>query len=511
MRESHSAAKSSALHPESASHKLTNLLLNLACLAGVAFIVTYLAVALLRLRYPYELEWMEGGAVDHVLRILHGQLLYVKPSLEFIPYIYTPLYYYLSALVSLVTGVGFFPLRLVSLLACLGTLALIFTWIRNESGGWRLGLVAAGLFAATYHSCGDWFDIARGDSLFIFLLIFGAFWLRFARTPRTLLLAAVLIWLAFLAKQTTLFIAVPLIVYSVFVDRRKSLYFTGPFVALTALSVWILDLIHDGWFSYYIFRLPAHHKIDPEFYLGFWRTDILVQVPVILLLAVALIVLAWFKRDRKLTAFYFFLCAGGVAASWSSRLHTGGYNNVLMPAFLVLCLTSGALLTTILGKSFREQSSSWRNWRILVLAAVIFQFGLLAYNPSEQVPTQWENDAGAEVLKALAAVPGDLYMPYHGYFPSEIGKHMYAHQMAIKDVARGDSAMARELTREMTDAFTSRRFGLVVIDYPWESASLQRNYEVYSGMPQAVLSFQPVTGYQTRPLFWYVPRKDTVK
>jgi 4-amino-4-deoxy-L-arabinose transferase-like glycosyltransferase len=57
--------------------------------------------------------------VDHVLRVLSGQKLYVQPSLEFVPFIYPPLFVYLSAMVSMVTGVGFEPLRLVSFVSSL--------------------------------------------------------------------------------------------------------------------------------------------------------------------------------------------------------------------------------------------------------------------------------------------------------------------------------------------------------------------------------------------------------
>ncbi len=511
MRKSPSADRSIKLNRTLTLVTLQRVALNLAWVAGTAYVLMYLVVAMLRLRYPYELEWMEGGAVDHVTRILHGQLLYVRPSLEFIPYIYTPLYYYLSALVALVTGIGFLPLRLVSLGASLGIFAVIFRWTRNENGSWKHGLIAAGLFAATYDISGSWFDIARGDSLFIFFLVSAASRLRFAQTGRGLLLSGVLLWLAFLSKQTTLFVAAPLILYSVYAYRKKSVYFLAPFVALTGLIIWVLDRIHDGWFSYYIFNLPAHHKIDPRFYAGFWTNDIIRQVPILLILAVALVTLFWTGRERNGFWFYFLLCMGGVAASWSSRLHTGGYNNVLMPVYLVLCVTAAARLGNFTGESASRKSAAARKWSWLVMTGVISQFGLLWYNPAAQVPTKWEEDAGDALIKTLGSVQGDLYMPYHGYLPSLVGKQTYAHQMAVKDVARGDPAMAQELTQKMTEAFTTRRFSLVVLDLPWESASLQRNYQNYAGMPQAALSFLPVTGYQTRPLFWYVPRTDSLR
>ena len=92
-------------------------------------IAVYLYVALRQLGYPYELEWMEGGSVEIVGRVLHGQALYVAPSLHYVPYTYPPLYFWVSALVAKMTGLSFLPLRLVSFVSSLGCL-------RPACSGW---------------------------------------------------------------------------------------------------------------------------------------------------------------------------------------------------------------------------------------------------------------------------------------------------------------------------------------------------------------------------------------
>ncbi len=42
-------------------------------IAALLYPVTYVVVALLRLSYPFELEWLEGLALEHVGRIVAGQ------------------------------------------------------------------------------------------------------------------------------------------------------------------------------------------------------------------------------------------------------------------------------------------------------------------------------------------------------------------------------------------------------------------------------------------------------
>jgi hypothetical protein len=49
-------------------------------------------VFLSRLSYPLDLEWMEGGILTHALRLARGQPLYAEPSVDFVSFLYTPLY-----------------------------------------------------------------------------------------------------------------------------------------------------------------------------------------------------------------------------------------------------------------------------------------------------------------------------------------------------------------------------------------------------------------------------------
>jgi hypothetical protein len=117
-------------------------------LVAALYLAAYVGVGLARIGYPYELEWFEGTSVDLVRRILAGQSIYVRPSIDFIPHIYTPLYFHVSAELAKWTGVGFFPLRLVSFVSSIGCFALLFALARRESGSAACGLFAAGFFAA---------------------------------------------------------------------------------------------------------------------------------------------------------------------------------------------------------------------------------------------------------------------------------------------------------------------------------------------------------------------------
>ncbi|MBW1865371.1 MAG: glycosyltransferase family 39 protein, partial [Deltaproteobacteria bacterium] len=231
-------------------------------ICAIAYLLLYVAVAGRRISYPYDLEWMEGGSVDHVIRLLSGQRIYVEPSLEFIPFVYTPLFFYVGAVFSRLIGVGFLSLRLISFLASLGCLAILFEFVRRETGSVYYGLLSAGLFAATYRIGGAWFDIARVDSLFLLFLLLSVYLLRFCETTLGLLLSGVLMSLSILTKQPALIVSAAMAVYCViYLPRWKKLVF--PSVVLLALvaSTLVLNRISSGWYIYYVFRLPFQHPV----------------------------------------------------------------------------------------------------------------------------------------------------------------------------------------------------------------------------------------------------------
>ena len=174
------------------------------------YLAVYCMVGALRMPFPGALEWLESNTYYQMLRVLAGQSLYVEPSLEYVPAIYPPLYFYVAALLARITGPGFLALRLVSFLSSLGSMALIGYIVYRESYRRIAGLWAAGLFAATYYVTATYFDAARVDPLFLFLSLCAVTVVRFAPGMAGCMLAAVLLAGATLTKQTALILCLPL-------------------------------------------------------------------------------------------------------------------------------------------------------------------------------------------------------------------------------------------------------------------------------------------------------------
>src|SRR5262249_60052570 len=130
-------------------------------------------------------------------------------------------------------GLGFFALRLVSFLAALGCLAALFVIARRETGSALGGLLAAGLFAATYRLSGAWLDIARVDSLFLFLLL-TAIALAQGGDEAEQIAGGVCLALAFIAKQSAIAALPVMLVWLLPARRRPAFVITAVGAALLA-------------------------------------------------------------------------------------------------------------------------------------------------------------------------------------------------------------------------------------------------------------------------------------
>src|ERR1019366_5947973 len=178
---------------------------------ALALIGFFLYAVAGRIGYPYPLEWLEPATSDTVARILRGLPIYCAPSYEFVASMKTPLYDYVVASVSSIFGTDRVAGRLVSVLSTGGVCFLLWRFIHREgaSGIWALFGVA--LFLATYNISRQWYDIARLDTLFLFVLVAAAYALRFWRGAAGAAGAGVLLAAAYFTKQTVLLVAIPLL------------------------------------------------------------------------------------------------------------------------------------------------------------------------------------------------------------------------------------------------------------------------------------------------------------
>lgn len=468
----------------------------LVAAAGL-FLAAFVAIALARIDYPFQLEWQEGGMLEHARRWTEGKPIYAAPTLEFVAFPYPPLYHALGALLVALFGPELAVLRGLSLAGALASFAALYAIGRSGSGSRAGGVLAAGLFAACYRFAGAWLDVARVDSLCLAFALWGVFALLRGSGPRAAALAGLLVALASLAKQSALPVGAGLAVAAFARDRRQGLAFLAGFLGPLVAGSVALDLASGGWYRWYVFELLASHPLHPPMLAGYW-----VELG---RLAIAFALgLAPLARPLRGGGALLGAVLGLLAAGWLGRAHIGGYDNTLLPA----CAAAAAVFGTALGRRLALPGRG----ASLAAAAGFVQLALLVYDPRAQLPTDADRRAGERVVAELAAFEGEVLVPGHGYLARAAGKRAFAHDMAIRDVLRGPRRPEiGAFVAELEQALAERRFAAVVLDdRVWEEElpALGRSYRLARHLfgPGSEGVFVPVTGALARPDLVYLPR-----
>lgn len=505
-----------AVHePADAVPLLARLLRFVVAGAVTAPIVGYAWVAAHRLGYPYELDWMEGGSVALAARAAAGHSLYVAPSLAYVGWTYPPLYYWVAAAISKVAGVGFFALRLLSLTASVAAMATLGAIVWRETRDRVAGLVAAGLFAATFVISGAWFDTGRVDSLFLALTLLTLAWGRCARSVRGGMGLGALAFLAFFTKQTALVAVLPTLLYLGASRARVGIPALLTLLGLAVVSTAGLDAASHGWYRYYVFSELSGQSWAQQVWASFWENDIWRrQWPLVGLVTAGGAMLWWEARGRvswrSPAAYHVVAAAGLILSAWLSRLHTGGFLNVLMPAYAAVALLGGLVFGAVARRAHDRRRGGWRSWAgALVALALLAQVALLAYRPGTETPTAAQRATGATLIAHLRSLPGPAIILRHPWYATLAGKgNSAAQEEAIHDVLRSSAARgARVLRASLAGALDAEQVQAVVLDYAGDGSLLGPEFRREFRLQRAPITrarLYPLTDLRTAPVLVYL-------
>jgi len=477
-----------------------------------------------RIGYPYDLEWMEGGMLHHALRIRSGEGIYVPPSIDFIPYLYTPLYPALLAMLGGVFGITYQLGRAISVLSLIGIAVVSAFQIGNwrhkhpDLGAVSVGIVLAlGLFAAAYPATDGWYDLVRADTLFLFMITSAIAALPgWARAGAGLdgharaAAGGVLLALAFFCKQTGIFyVALGGGVVAVYGWRRLPAYVGGAGVVGLGFT-WLLNSRTDGWFWTYVSKIHRAHDFNMDrFWRSFgnilWRPELNgtkwaplgAAISIIVVGTLVLLGVTW-RRHRQFprqarpfalwTATYVVSTVVG-AIGWGTEF---AHFNAYMPAFLHGALAAGAAVPAVTACA-RLLAEERPHAEALVTGAGLFAAGVLSYaclnaswwwRPLTFSPTAEDIAAGDRLIARLKQTEGEVWMPSHPWYLHLAGKTPRAHRMGILDVTWRQDRVVEGL-----DAALSRRaFSAVFLDEPdvhnREVPGIARSYRPVFKLPR---------------------------
>lgn len=474
------------------------------------FLFAYLWIVMERINYPFDLEWMEGGSALHVQRILDKKPLYAKPSVDFTPYIYTPLYYYLSSMVSRMIGNGYASLRIISFFSSIGCFILIFLISYRKTKSYYFSFLAPCMFAATYPLSGSWFDLARVDMLFLFLLL-GSIYTYESKNPVLRSFASpLLMFLSFFAKQTAMIGAVVFSINSLILRKRyERIFFPLIFFGLLIFSTIAMNIISDGWYSYYVFKLPRYHGIVKSMiFKGFWIENIIRYLGI----AFYFCMVSFLKRktnehepERYFNDVSIF---GGLAlTSWFAMMHAGSYMNAFMPIYTVIAIyfCIGVWMAI-------KRFGGIITIRLFLFMAIFFQFLNLSYEKERYVPKMEDREYGEKIINVISRIRGEVYCPDHPWYLAMAGKEPQAPTMAVIDVLRSAEfrSARKDLEEEIKRAIENGKYTALLMDFPQPILPVSRFEKKYKLINNNLVLhyFEPVTGWKRKPRYLYERRSS---
>ena len=416
-----------------------NLFKGLVIVLSITFIALDLFIIFSRLFYPYQLEWMEGAGLVQVSRMLAGQALYVPPSIDFVPLIYPPLFFYASALIAKIIGLSFGALRLVSFLSSVLCVIIIYLAVKERTNSKFAALLSAGVFASAFMLTGQWFDIARTDMLAAALSMLGIYLAREQVENKNIrvLFSGLVFALAFLSKQSALIVALAAILYYFLFNWRRAIALTLSFGLSLTILYGIFWLNSAGWINYYLFTIPTAHAFD--FSIGRIVSVLIDQfesIPLFLIAGLLPIIISLRKIfNDKLYRYYIVMAFALITTGIIGRLNAFSGPNVYVPSYLGVALLAGLEAGWLIELSNQNKIHPALILLEWILLAAQFAFLVPPYFQTKTIPTQQDRAAGDALVAKIKSYGGDVLLLDNNYLALYANKTPYFNEMPMSEIS----------------------------------------------------------------------------
>jgi hypothetical protein len=522
-----------------------------------------------RWRYPFDLEWMEGGMLVHALRLSRGQPLYLEPTAEWIPYVYPPGYASIVAAASTVFGPVDYPLgRALSFLGALSACAAVVAF-GVRSGRLAAGVLGACVFLGTYQASGAFFDLVRPDGIAVGLLAW-TLYLVADRRRGTAVAGGLLLAATFLVKHHVAALGLPLALFVWSRDSVRRAFAFGLSAAVPAGGFALALELRTGNFVDYLLRVPASHPHDwLRLFPGTPGELAAWQLPT------ALLATGWLGRrflgDEGSTAkaagaaLAFVAVGVGVAvgvwagdtpgvadappaltgllfgalaaAASSAVVHLGSRWWAGRPfdrPGVGAALVGGSVLAVV--SIMRSHNGGFANVlipahlalalaipvvavevrslaaRAAFAAVVAGQLGLMGarLTPEQLVPDAADVAAGNQVLATLRETcDGEILSPYAPWLPYQVGREPGFHLIALWDIAHPTNPFRADVKR-IEEAARAHRWACVLHGSPRKLGfGIDKSYPVRRTVDVPAKAMMPKTGWRVRPVTLLLPPEES--
>jgi len=463
-------------------------------------LISFLYVAFARLRYPLDLEWLEGTSIGMARRFAAGLPLYPPPTINHVSVRYFPLYFIAVGSLFKGTGVNYWAGRLVSILATVGTGGLAFWTVWRVTRKSSAALITAGMWFAAFGFSGYFYDLNRIDSFAVFLLMASyaaAFLYPGARGGA---LAGLLLTASAFTKQNHIAFIAPIAFAQVLRrDWRGALACAVAFMTSFGAGAAAWNWASGGSFWLLTMQFIPFGAVRSR--LMWFPLDYLRYFPAALVVVIFYSVrLA--KRCDALALFgdpwlgYWAAC---VALAWVFRVSVGCYTNVYMPAALATAVATGVMLPTVI-----EAAPEWlrrqRLWLAPLVAATLI-FPVFIW-PKGQIPPPSQWAAARRLRDFVRAEHGQVFMTDFLLFEPNV---LQFHSINFQDMRKPGGAWKAVWRQQLQAELDRARPSLVI---PFGATSRGKEYDrMLEGMVREPLPMnmrpRTVTGFDAGRVYFY--------
>jgi hypothetical protein len=408
----------------------------IARFALVAWAVINIAVVGLlvvnHLSFPANLDLMEGTVLQHVRQAVAGLPIYPPPTPDYVPLAYNPLFYVISVPFTWLLGLNLTTLRLVSVLAMIGSAVVIYRVVYEKTGSRWWALIALGLFSAAYRAMETYLDNAHSDAWLIFTALLGTYIVDKNRSRAWNVSGLLILLSSFWFKQHGALFAIGGVLFlTLRLGLRRSIgYWLIAAVLGPVLYLFAGTALFGAYFQVFTWRVPSQwSEVNLSTFTRYLR--FIARYYSVLAAAGGVAWLVAAVRDwRKLSAWHIqFVLA--LLSGLMGSLDPGSANNVYIPMGTWL-IVMGVWGLQQLAQQFRQM----RRFR-LDLIGVATSFALLLYNPLPLIVSPQAQTAYADLISLLNSLPGPVYAPSIGQLQSGYVLSPTAHWVALEDMIRG--------------------------------------------------------------------------
>ncbi len=433
----------------------------------------------MRFRYPFDLEWLESGALYQAYRTMHGQSTYAPPENGYLPLFHPPGYPSALAVVGKIFGLSYGVARGFSFACFVLAMALIALEIaRSEES--RLDRASAVLLAIGGAAAGvpvflAFHDMVREDSMALALAVLGAALAQERKMrSRRIVLLAIILTAALYTRLVTVFFSAWIVLFVLVRHRKSGIALILTTATACGLQLVLLQLTSKGYYWIYTISIYQGHSLTAGRFANGVKV-VFKYAPFVAALLPLAVGLAVKRRlsSRALLWLGMYLCA--IPASLLPWSKVGGFENDLIPicffaapAAVFLFLDLKRALASYPRVRYAVASSFW-----IAGAAWLF---VRTYDQKMFIPSDQRWEQAEAMLKFVGKLRGGAIAPNHPFMPIEAGQK----SEQICDMPYLDMTWANQKTLKLggfLDKVHARYALIAGIEAPHIAAEIAQRYE----------------------------------